>query len=118
MKRPTNIKLSKEIKIQVQKKFELKVPELQKGEIALTIFHYKDKTSNSKIEIVYKRHSDIEGYFDDYTKRCFERRTKCKIESVFEIELVKKMGFEHKSKSYTLAVRSEEKRDSKTGKYD
>lgn len=118
MKRPTNIKLSKEIKIQIQKKFELKVPDLQKGEIALSFFHYKNKHSNSKIEIVYKRPSDSEELIDEYTKKCFERRTKCKIESLFEIELIRRMGFEHKSKSYTLATKSEEKRDTKTGKYD
>jgi hypothetical protein len=120
MERPTNIRLNTETKAQIQKKSDDRViyPDIKKGEIVLANIFYKNKTGTNKIEMVYKRPSDIEGYYSEYFCMSFKKRTNNSVDKIFKIEIIVRTGFENTNKGFTVVNKSEETRNKITGNYE
>ena len=77
-------------------------------------FDHKNKTYCME-EIVYK-HNNQYKYWD-----YIELKKKLGINDpvvLYDIKILKRLGFANKSKRYTEAIKSDEKRDKITGKYD
>lgn len=119
IKRVTNVKLSNVVKKETPKKSKLWIdPTIKKGEIVLAKITYQEKGRNYTCEEVYKKPSDTLEPFGEHFKKTFKRRYKVGVEDIVKIDIIVRTGFEHKGTNYHTAIKSEEKRDSKTGKYD
>lgn len=118
-KRITGVKLSNVVKKPTPKKSKLWIdPTIKKGEIILAKITYNDKDRKFNCEEVYKKPSDTLEPFTEHFKNRFEKRHKVKVEDIVRVDIIARTGFEHKGKKFHKAIKSEEKRDSKTGKYD
>lgn len=102
-----------------QKKSKLQIdPTIKKGEIILANISFISNKFERKVEEVYKKPSDNIEYFTNNFKKRFKRKYKVDVSKITKIKIIKRLGFEHNNKNYSLGIKSEEKRDSKTGKYD
>ena len=116
--RPTNIRLSKEQPKVIPKKSKVFIdPTIEKGEIIWAKVTYKDGDGRFSKNMVYKRPNDGTQY-GDYFQKVFKRRYGVTVDKIIRIDIIKRVGFEHKYRGFSLGVKSDEKRDSKTGKYD
>lgn len=75
-------------------------------------FKYKNKVFNLE-EVVYKK---TDGYY--YNRRILDPLNVKEKVLVYDIEIIKRLGFENKSKGFTEVKKSDEQRNKITGAYE
>jgi len=87
---------------------------IDKGEIVYCNLKFKYKNKVHELsEVVYKK---TDGFF--YNRRLLEPLSVKEKVMVYDIEIIKRLGFENKSKEFTEVKRNQEQRNKITGTYE